>query len=797
MRATLAGIVLSCACLGTLGVPARAVAAVDPGARLLGHLFVDDAYRHSGDTAIPAQLSAREAQIVLQLARDVDPENTHTLKLLVEASTATGNTDVEREALRGLIKLDPGDLVAQVQYIDLIAAASQALDERAKVYQAALGKTALDPQIRSEVAVRLARIARERGDIEGAKGLVKQALELNDVNVGALREGVQLAKEPVERLQALVNLLTINPLEPAAWVESARLLESANLHAQAADYLMTALEQMQLDGQQPPADVYLAVGIDLSIASRFAEAYPIVSTLSRLPNAPLNALVAMHLLSAEYTAPASMPGAASQPSADELAGKIHKLLANEVKANPKSVPVLANALWTELSVFPQPAPETADWLKEYQQLVPAEDATVARFHGWQLLRAGNLDDARQALENAGDDPYAKLGLAHLLVTQKKIGEAAPVLQSIWNNHPTGIFALQVAETAYKAGGQGIRLSPPSGSEALLQAAKQLPATAMTAHRQTRDYELITTAMSKREYAYGEPILLTIRISNTAPTAAPVGPDGLIKTTFGILANLRGAERQNLGLVRTEDLRRVFRLERRVTMETTIRLDQGRLDTLLQNRPMQVVNADVALITAPQGTTANPAPGLGGQLLSAGEFQRNPFPMRLPTDADKLVESALASTGSQQMIRAQMLGVAAAALAKKATGNSQPAPDDDPIAAARDKVDHALASLLDSASPALRAYVLMTVPPDGIREARGKLDKLSEDPDRIVRAAWAARLGAFATQFGDPQALAALQKQAGVEKDALVREWMSALIEEAKTREAQPMTQAATEPAATQ
>src|SRR5947209_5563807 len=103
MRASLAGIVVSCACVAAVGGATQAFGAVDPGAQLLGHMFVDEAYRHSGDATIPAQLGAREAQILLQLAHDVDPGDVHTLKLLVEASSATADQDVQRDALRGLI----------------------------------------------------------------------------------------------------------------------------------------------------------------------------------------------------------------------------------------------------------------------------------------------------------------------------------------------------------------------------------------------------------------------------------------------------------------------------------------------------------------------------------------------------------------------------------------------------------------------------------------------------------------------------------------------------------------------
>src|ERR1700761_5966177 len=97
MRARLAGI-LTRACLlaigGGGGGRARGAGAVDPAAQILSHTFVDNAYDRSSDTRISPQLGAREAQLLLTFAHDLDPENVHTLKLLVEAAATTGEADV-------------------------------------------------------------------------------------------------------------------------------------------------------------------------------------------------------------------------------------------------------------------------------------------------------------------------------------------------------------------------------------------------------------------------------------------------------------------------------------------------------------------------------------------------------------------------------------------------------------------------------------------------------------------------------------------------------------------------------
>jgi hypothetical protein len=322
--------------------------------------------------------------------------------------------------------------------------------------------------------------------------------------------------------------------------------------------------------------------------------------------------------------------------------------------------------------------------------------------------------------------------------------------------------------------------------------KQLPSTAEIAHRKPRDLQLITTDLPKLEYAFGEPIYLTVRINNTTDRAAPVGPDGLIKSTVGILARISGVGGENLGLVGTENLRRTYRLDRRAAINTTVRIDQGRLDGIFHRRPLQTVPVSLALVTAPLGTTASPAPGLGGQVVSGGGFQRNPFPMNLPDDVTKLIDSAMTGTGDLQLIQAQMVGVAAAMLSEK-VNSTQPAlaaNDKDAMSSALDKAQTAVVNLLQSSSPLLRAYLVLTLPQDGLGDAAGKIAEMSADGDRIVRAAWASRMSAYAALPGDAgtSAMDALRKQGDAEKDPLVRRWIATLLEDAKQVASAPATQ---------
>ena len=285
-------ILMACvASAGGAAAPQNAAPAADPVAGLVAQRFVTLAYNRSRTSTLSATSAAQEAEIFLRAADREEPGNVHTLKLLVEAAAATGDLSVQREALREVIRRDPGDLVAQVRYIDFLASSAETIDDRAKVFQGAMNAASLDRQIRSEMAVRLANIARERGDVGAARSLIQQALQFNDVNMARLAANVRLAEKPSDHLAALVALLTANPLQPEAWLEMSRVMAGAGDYDRAADYLNTALEQDQLAGERASAT---CTSNWRSISPRReggVEAYPILDALAKLPDAPISALV--------------------------------------------------------------------------------------------------------------------------------------------------------------------------------------------------------------------------------------------------------------------------------------------------------------------------------------------------------------------------------------------------------------------------------------------------------------------------------------------------------------------------
>ncbi|MCL2646658.1 MAG: hypothetical protein FWD61_06590 [Phycisphaerales bacterium] len=763
-------------------------AATERARKFLAQRMVNDAIVRSRQSSAPGV--ADEAAILIQTASSLDPDNTRLLRMLAEAARASSlpnKIDIERDALKNVIRLDHDDLVSQVAYFDLVAGATQAIDLRARIYRAALDSESLDPQVRSEMAVRLSKIAAERGDADSAKGFLTQALTLNDVNVSALAEAVKLADPtPQAKLQANVALLAANPLQPEAWVEAAAALSTGGAHARAADCLVTAIDQWNTAGKPLAAEIVQTAGQELAIANQLAQAQPYLMMTAQVDGAPLSALVAARVLATEY-APIAKPATATSPamiSADDLNTLIRTRLRQSVAANPKNAQPFAEAAWIELSCMPDVFADTPQWISSYAALVPANDPTLLRLKAWQLLRDGKLDESRAALEKLiatteGGDPLSQLGLVRIALQQNNRDVAAKQFQQLWNNQPTGLLAMQVAQAARLV---HIALADPPAVRQLAQMLAKLPANAMTMHRSPRDFAVITGTFTQRSYNQGEPVLLNVRITNNSGRPAPVGPNGLIKTNMGILAGSRGIAAQNLGLIGIEDIQRCYRLTHGASTETQIRVDQGPLADRFQSNPLPLMTIAISLVSNPQNS-GNNLIGLGGQLASAGIFDRNGEGIFLGLSAIpgiiKRAQDAAGLTVDNQMLLTDLFLRLLDSFPEQQP-ESTPADAKAQVLEVRKAMLNVIKGFVGSSSPEVRAWTARVVPTQGIpQEILERIDKLESDASPVVRMMWGIRQIALSTTDAESRqrSIDALTKHAAAESDPVLQHWFKTLAKD--------------------
>src|SRR5690606_22072900 len=120
-------------------------------------------------------------------------------RLLLEAWYAAGDEAKVIEVTREIIRLDPSDTVAQLRLISDRISRYQSVEERQTAFDRLLGESggAIDPSVRSRLALDDALLARELGDEQRFVERLSMATQLDSSNKPA---AVLAATYALERL---------------------------------------------------------------------------------------------------------------------------------------------------------------------------------------------------------------------------------------------------------------------------------------------------------------------------------------------------------------------------------------------------------------------------------------------------------------------------------------------------------------------------------------------------------------------------------------------------------------------
>lgn len=796
---------------------------------LMADALTDDARTRA--RSLPPEVGTREAQVLLQAARRISNQNPEMLRLLASATMKSGgNNDLALDALKTLVRMDPENLVAQVDFLDILAR-DKPVEEQIRFYQGALAKPNFKNQVKSEIAVRIGRLLTKRGDAEEALKYYAQALQLNDVNVGALQELCsQMAKSnapPADRMGMLIRLLLANPYEPEALIAGARLLEATNNHNTAANWLVSALEQIRAVGMQAPPELFLELSSELICAKRSKEAAMLLSDLQKgkTDTAPTLLPMLSGLLALSSPAdstlppPATGPATDTQPADSDFLGQMRQRGAAFCKANPKDANLLAETIWVEMYFAPKPADDVPEKLAQLLKLTSPTDGNYQRMLGWYLLRQHKYDEAKAVLAPLmAKDPLAALGMARLAEVQKDAAAVKDALIQGWHTYPLGLTAALLCVEARQ---EGVILPETPVSKAVAEVAKTYPESLLGVHRQPRDLLLVQTKGLKSSYNVSEPIVLNVNILNATDHALYAGPGGAVPSSIALGGSLQGTSPAPLGIFAVENNPRIYRLERSATMTVPIRVDQGLVRDLLYVNPSRLFSIALLVLTNPRPEGNGIVPGLGGIRVTGGQFNRNGFPLggtdgllKLCTELrDMPVEKQMIISAVLQAIvynipedrgpAASETPAAPATTTAPATENaatvpaSQPAkaappvavaPERASLAAARQQIILTLVQQLTSGEPLVQAWMLRYAPlkdiPVSVAEA---LDKLDQSPDPTVRMMWYTRQLLRAGNDADARTKMSplLKQKAAADTDPLAKSWAEALAAEADLKPQAP------------
>lgn len=240
--------------------PARSDQAPEPVRELTAHRLAELARSMLSEPRPdhPDRLAA--ARTLLARATELDPDNAQLLRLRLEAlRLAEDVADERRSALRRYLKLRPADDVAQLEFIGLLAENAQTAEQRLKVYERLLtgdGARQLSAPLRSRLAMRAARLHRQRGESSEYGERLKEAIRLDSTNRRACAAAYNLLQQrgtsTVELTQALLNLVAADPSDGDLHAELASMLLRCGQYEPAVNWYGSASRLWRYQGHPGP-----------------------------------------------------------------------------------------------------------------------------------------------------------------------------------------------------------------------------------------------------------------------------------------------------------------------------------------------------------------------------------------------------------------------------------------------------------------------------------------------------------------------------------------------------------------
>jgi tetratricopeptide (TPR) repeat protein len=557
----------------------------------------------------PARIAI--ARSMLQQAVSLNPADAETWRLRMEIAELTEDRAALREALSAYLRLEPRDDAAQLRLIELLADDQQQAEERLSLYRRLIdgpGAAKLSGALRSRVALKAARLAREQGDVPQYGQLLKRAIELDVSHKAAAMEAYVLLEQrgvgPVELTQALINLLATDPTDGQVQARIGAVLLAHGHYDQAVAWYESAGRIWGLS-QAPGGEDLLAIANDWAMAlwgaGRGGDALKFMDTFMR--GLGEGATWPLSLQSLSVAIHASM-GQATQAAAGFTA--LSQTLAQRAEADPSNVDLMTDRVWAHL-LFNQSVEQAEPMLASLSEQLGAEHATVRRLRGWWLLRSGKLDEAAAMLEPlAGEDAAAKLGLALATGSEgEERGLRGQRLNEVWQASPGRMMGLLAMDEMRRL---EARPQLATHSAAIGRMAAQIPAEFRLVATNPIRFVMFRITPVERAIKYGQTAQMRLELTNTSPIPLSIGPGGAIPTQVMLLPEVRIGNDRRPSQPIIVDMARRLRLEPNESITVTATIDQGMAGV------MQWRSSDVPMVVGVTGllnpVMRGPEPTLG-------------------------------------------------------------------------------------------------------------------------------------------------------------------------------------------
>jgi tetratricopeptide (TPR) repeat protein len=483
--------------------------------------------------------------------------------------------------------------------------------------------------------------------------------------------------------------------------------------------------------------------------------------------------------SSEFGLPTTLPAVPdvtfNVDALPDLSGAVAKVTAD--KQSPRRTALtsaVVDMAWYSLYFDPQPA-VTQVMLDTLAKLVPADNVTLVRLQGWNLLKQNKPDQAKVKLSAIADrDPMAEVGLITL----------APPTDPVANNrgrkllsaNPSGMLGVFIKETLRD---RGIKVAASDKAQALSDQLEKFQTRWLDVIDNPKEFYLIRGVPTQGQFDYHEPVLVNVTIQNLSDFDITVGPEGVLRNDLWIDAAMPIPPEKKFPGTAYDRITQQLVLRSRQSMSKVIRVDQGALAKALNDDPTAPQQVWVTVLTNPTSTPQGVGAGPGGYRVQLNKMiARAGFAILSDTEVDKLLKNLTEGTFGK-ISNIDLIGE----YLKQAAAN----PSDERLAALKPKFEEKLVAVRVDPSASVRGWSQFTltrfISPTSRAQQIQEMSRSQEWSTRLLAAVAAARLDASA---GKP-----ILQELAKDSDAVVKDYAAAMLQAAATT--RPTTAPTTQP----
>lgn len=626
-----------------------------------------------------------QSAALLEAACKLNPKEPRFPRMLAEALLQCRDVDGAIKALEAYRKIVPDSPAIQAQLIDLYISRMETADAKLNYLQTLLDSTKWPTEVRSVVATRIAALRLERSQVDKALAAIDQAIELNPINVAALKMRADLrfaGASPKERVRLLLDLILANPNQTGVIIDLAEQLARSGLSEESLYWYGIGLNLVAQTGGGPDPEMLAGYISELVLANeraaagnlarqwldanptdidvRFLQALIEKNSLKqenyewvrqRARNVLTNALAVVRQQTVDASATTQpIESTEAAPIGDPVAD-VEKIKAvGDLGKLQQYISLLSDLAWLEI-YFNENTQAAQPIIAAIESILGSESLTVSRLTGWSFLHDGKLDEAKVKLSAiAGRDPLAALGLVKIAVLEKA-PDAVEQAQQLRRNNAAGLVGVFAWDTLQE---QVSRIDPDPEVVAEMGT---FPKDWMDILDQADKMYLIRGDPLKVSHNFGQPMLAKVVIENISKYDLSIGPDGVLKPDLWLDAQLRGIAAQNIQGAAYDRLANTMVLRRGKRVEQIVRVDQGDFARLMNTNPTLSIQAFISVTTNPVTSMKGLVSGPAGQRFQMPRIvERKGTPVGQEMGKAQVFATLSGGTPPEKMGAADLVGV---------------------------------------------------------------------------------------------------------------------------------------------